>query len=137
MDLALLGPEREFGAGNLHDHTPQPSGAQSRKLVPHSAGFDPDCRVRFGQSSKISKDLASLPASVTADVVVQYYSTPTSLDVNAAKSVGGSSGKHLGLIRSYKWTVSQGSVQSLIAKDPNIKYVSAGLCTGIDPDRPT
>jgi len=77
-----------------------------------------------GQSSKISKDLANLPSNASLDVVIQYYSTPTSSDVNAATSAGASNGKHLGLGKSYKWTMSQGSVQNLIANDPNIKYVS-------------
>jgi len=78
----------------------------------------------FGQSSKISKDLASLPSSASVNVVVQYFSTPTSSDLDAAKSVGAANGKKLGLIKSYNWTVLQGNVKNLVANDANIKYVS-------------
>src|SRR6266851_2705651 len=78
----------------------------------------------FGQSSKISKDLANLPSSASVNVVVQYFSTPTSSDLDAAKSVGAANGKKLGLIKSYNWTVLQGNVKNLVANDANIKYVS-------------
>src|SRR5712691_8539582 len=84
--------------------------------------------LALGQSSKISKDLASLPPKASVSVLVQYSSTPTSLDINAAKSLGATNGKALGLIKGYIWTMSPASVQSLISKDSNIKYVS--------PDRP-
>src|SRR5713226_9768654 len=84
--------------------------------------------LALGQSSKISKDLASLPPKASVSVLVQYSSTPTSLDINAAKSLGATNGKALGLIKGYKWTMSPASVQSIISKDSNIKYVS--------PDRP-
>src|SRR5207253_8009090 len=44
--------------------------------------------------------------------------------VNAAKGVGASNGKAVGLVKGYRWTMSQGNVPSLISKDSNIKYVS-------------
>ena len=69
----------------------------------------------FGESPKISPDLASLPSNAPVNVVVQYYSAPTNSNVNAAKSVGAANGKALGLVNSYKWSMTQGSVQSLIA----------------------
>src|SRR6266568_1555832 len=80
--------------------------------------------LAFGQSSKISRDLANLPSSKVVNAVIQYYTQPTSTDINAAKSAGATNGKALGLVKGYKWTISQGSVQSLLSKDPNIKYVS-------------
>src|SRR5205807_8255258 len=84
--------------------------------------------LALGKSSKISKDLASLPPKAPVSVLVQYSSTPTSSDINAAKSLGATNGKALGLIKGYKWTMSPAAVQGLISRDPNIKYVS--------PDRP-
>ena len=84
--------------------------------------------LALGQSSKISKDLASLPPKAPVSVLVQYSSAPTSSDINAAKSLGATNGKALGLVKGYKWTMSPAAVQGLITKDPNIKYVS--------PDRP-
>src|SRR5712692_1790146 len=76
------------------------------------------------QSSKISKDLQAVPSGTTSNVVVQYYNPPTTTDLNAAKSAGASNGKALGLVKGYRWTMSQGNVQSLINKDSNVKYVS-------------
>src|SRR6266566_2160801 len=76
------------------------------------------------QSSKLSRDLQSLPSSATVNVVVQYYNPPTTTDVNAAKGVGASNGKAFGLVKGYRWTMSQGNVPSLISKDSNIKYIS-------------
>src|SRR5260370_40219796 len=69
----------------------------------------------LGQSSKISRDLAELSSNASLDVLVQYYSPPTSSDINAATSAGAYNGKHLGLGKSYKWTMSRISVQNLIA----------------------
>src|SRR5712691_4044484 len=76
------------------------------------------------QSSKMSKDLQAVPSGTTVNVVVQYYNPPTTTDVNAAKGVGASNGKAVGLVKGYRWTMSQGNVPSLISKDSNIKYVS-------------
>src|SRR6266849_524356 len=76
------------------------------------------------QSSKISKVLQAVPSGTTSNVVVQYYNPPTTTDLNAAKSAGASNGKALGLVKGYRWTMSQGNVQSLINKDSNVKYVS-------------
>src|SRR6266853_5725113 len=76
------------------------------------------------QSSKISKDLQAVPSGTTSNVVVQYYNPPTTTDLNAAKSAGASNGKALGLVKGYRWTMSQGNVQSLINKESNVKYVS-------------
>src|SRR5713226_6821081 len=76
------------------------------------------------QSSKLSRDLQSLPSSATVTVLVQYYNPPTSTDLNAAKGLGASNGKDLGLVKAYRWTLSQGQLSSLISKDPNIKYIS-------------
>src|SRR5713226_552535 len=76
------------------------------------------------QSSKMSKDLQALPSSTTVNVVVQYYNPPTNTDANAAKGLGASNGKAIGLLKGYRWTMSQGNASSLISKDSNIKYVS-------------
>src|SRR6266568_5293299 len=76
------------------------------------------------QSSKMSKDLQAVPSGTTVNVVVQYYNPPTTTDVNAAKGVGASNGKAVGLVKGYRWTMSQGNVPSLISKDSNIKYIS-------------
>ena len=78
----------------------------------------------WGQSSKMSKDLQAVPSGTTVNVVVQYYNPPTTTDVNAAKGVGASNGKAVGLVKGYRWTMSQGNVPSLISKDSNIKYIS-------------
>src|SRR6266700_4067584 len=77
-----------------------------------------------GQSSKMSKDLQLVPSGTTVNVVIQYNIPPTSTDVNAAKGLGASNGKAVGLVKGYRWTMSQGNVSSLISKDSNIKYVS-------------
>jgi len=79
------------------------------------------------QSSKMSKDLLAVPSGTTVNVVVQYSKSPTSTDVNTAKGVGASNGKAVGLVKGYRWTMSQGNVPSLISKDSNIKYVP-GYC---------
>ena len=76
------------------------------------------------QSSKMSRDLQDMPDGQQANVLIQYYMPPTRIDVNAAKSVGGRNGKALGLVKGYKWAMTPGNVQSLLAKDPNVKYVS-------------
>src|SRR6266566_480769 len=77
----------------------------------------------WGQSSKLSKDLQAA-TSTNVDVVIQYYTPPTSVDTNAATSQGASNGKAVGLVRGYKWTMPKGNVSTLISKDPNIKYIS-------------
>ncbi len=76
------------------------------------------------QSSKLSRDLQSLPSSATVTVLVQYYNPPASTDLNAAKGLGASNGKGLGLVKGYRWTMSQGQLSNLISKDSNIKYIS-------------
>src|SRR3989442_9332976 len=78
----------------------------------------------WGQSSKMSKDLQAVPSGTTVNVVVQYYNPPTSTDVNAAKAQGASNGKAIGLVKGYRWSMSQSGVQNLINKDSNVKYVS-------------
>src|SRR5713101_1038454 len=80
--------------------------------------------LSWGQSSKMSKDLQALPSGTTVNVVVQYYNPPTNTDANAAKGLGASNGKAIGLVKGYRWTMSQGNVPSLISKDSNIKYIS-------------
>src|SRR5437879_5569443 len=70
------------------------------------------------QSSKMSRDLQSLPSSGAAvGVLVQYYNPPTSTDLNAAKGLGAGNGKGLGLVKGYRWTMSQGQVSKLISQD--------------------
>src|SRR5207302_7765079 len=69
----------------------------------------------WGQSSKLSKDLQAA-TSTNVDVVIQYYTPPTSVDTNAATSQGASNGKAVGLVRGYKWTMPKGNVSTLISK---------------------
>src|SRR5947209_14987195 len=57
----------------------------------------------WGQSSKLSKDLQSLPSTSSVNVIVQYYTPPSTTDANAAKSVGANNGKALGLIKGNKY----------------------------------
>jgi serine protease AprX len=76
------------------------------------------------QSSKLSRDLQALPSSATVSVLVQYYHPPTSTDLTVAKGLGASNGKGLGLVKGYRWTMSQGQLSNLINKDSNIKYIS-------------
>src|SRR5216684_3079774 len=71
------------------------------------------------QSSKLSRDLQSLPSGTAVSVLVQYYSQPTSSDVNAAKSLGASNGKGLALVKGYRWTMSRGQLSNLVNKDSN------------------
>src|SRR5947209_19765976 len=66
----------------------------------------------------------SVTSGTTVNVVIQYYTPPTSTDVNTAKGLGASNGKAIGLVKGYGWAMSQGNVSSLISKDSNIKYVS-------------
>src|SRR6266852_9739751 len=80
------------------------------------------------KTSKMSKDLLAHPSSTTVNVLIQYYTPATSTDVNTAKGLGASNGKAFGLVKGYRWTMSQGNVASLISKDSNVKYIS--------PDRP-
>src|SRR5947209_14714061 len=76
------------------------------------------------QSSKMSKDLQAVPSGTPVNVVVQYYNPPATTDVNAAKAQGASNGKAIGLLKGYRWSMSQSGVQNLINKDSNVKYVS-------------
>ena len=48
-----------------------------------------------GQSSKLAKDLQDLPSSQAVDVVIQYYSPPTTTSATLVKSVGGTNGQAL------------------------------------------
>src|SRR5258706_3030684 len=79
------------------------------------------------QSSKLSRDLQALPSDAAVSVLVQYYNPPTSVDVNVAKGLGAGNGKGLGLVKGYRWTMSQGQLSNLISKDSNIKYISLDL----------
>jgi serine protease AprX len=76
------------------------------------------------QSSKLSRDLESLPSGAAVSVLVQYYNPPTSTDLTVAKSLGASNGKGLALVKGYRWTMSRGHLSNLISKDSNIKYIS-------------
>src|SRR5260370_36086363 len=79
---------------------------------------------RAAQSSKLSRDLQALLSGTTVTILVQYYNQPTSTDVNAAKGLGASNGKGLGLVKGYRWTMSDGQLPNLISKDSNVKYIS-------------
>src|SRR2546427_536150 len=59
------------------------------------------------QSSKMSKDLQAVPSGTPVNVVVQYYNPPATTDVNAAKAQGASNGKAIGLLKGYRWSMSQ------------------------------
>src|SRR5713101_299467 len=76
------------------------------------------------QSSKLSRDLQGLSSSTAVSVLVQYYNQPTSSYVNAAKCLGASNSKGLGLVKGYRWTMSAGQLPNLISKDSNVKYIS-------------
>jgi len=76
------------------------------------------------QSSKLSRDLQALPSAATVRVVTQYYNPPTSTDLNTAKALGASNGKGLGLVKGFRFTISQGQLTKLISQDSNIKYIS-------------
>src|SRR6266849_7257234 len=82
----------------------------------------------FGQSSKLSKDLQSLPSGATTNVIVQYYSPPGKTDSNAASSVGATNGRALGLIKGTRYGMTAAAAQKLVSLDANVKYIS--------PDRP-
>lgn len=81
-----------------------------------------------GQSSKLAKDLQDLPSSQAVDVVIQYYSPPTTTSATLVKSVGGTNGQALGLIKGNKYNLTAAGAASLIGLDSNVKYIS--------PDRP-
>ena len=78
----------------------------------------------WGQSSKLSKDLQSLPSTSSVNVIVQYYNPPSTTDANAAKSVGATNGKALGLIKGNKYGMTLASAQKLLSLDTNVKYIS-------------
>src|SRR5713226_7958318 len=78
----------------------------------------------WGQSSKLSKDLQSLPSTSSVNVIVQYYTPPSTTDANAAKSVGATNGKALGLIKGNKYGMTLASAQKLVTLDTNVKYIS-------------
>ena len=78
----------------------------------------------WGQSSKLSKDLQSLPSTSSVNVIVQYYTPPSTTDANAAKSVGANNGKALGLIKGNKYGMTLASAQKLLSLDTNVKYIS-------------
>src|ERR1700741_3628502 len=78
-----------------------------------------------GQSSKLSKDLQSLPSATPVNVVIQYYNSQTSTDTNYAKSVGAAVGKGLGLINGYGFSnMSPTTAAKLVSLDANVKYIS-------------
>jgi hypothetical protein len=78
-----------------------------------------------GQSSKLSKDLQSLPSGTPVNVVIQYYNPPTSTDTNYASSVGATPGKALGLIKGNGYAaMSPTAATKLVSLDTNVKYVS-------------
>src|SRR5438132_4264716 len=74
--------------------------------------------------SKIASDLQHLPSGTTKNVIVQYYETPGTSDLDAAVTVGAINGKKLGLIKSAKFTMSVSAAQNLVRVDPNVKYMS-------------
>lgn len=76
------------------------------------------------QSSKLSRDLQSIPSGAAVSVLVQYYNPPTSTDLTVAKGLGASNGKSLALVKGYRWTMSRGHLSNLMNKDSNIKYIS-------------
>src|SRR5437588_12632568 len=76
------------------------------------------------RSSTLSKDLQSLPSTSSVNVIVQYYTPPSTTDANAAKSVGATNGKALGLIKGNKYGMTAGSAQKLVSLDTNVKYIS-------------
>src|SRR5437879_11134526 len=78
----------------------------------------------WGQSSKLSKDLRSLPSTSSVNVIVRYYTPPSTTDANAAKSVGATNGKALGLIKGNKYGMTLASAQKLLSLDTNVKYIS-------------
>jgi serine protease AprX len=84
--------------------------------------------LSFGQSSKLSKDLQGLPSGQSVDVIVQYFSAPTTADANAALLAGASKGKKLGTIKANRYTMLAGTAAKLAGADANVKYIS--------PDRP-
>src|SRR6266851_928183 len=76
------------------------------------------------QSSKISKDLQSLPSGTPVSVVIQYKTAPTGTDTNAAKSVGATPVRGLGLIKGYGFSnMSPTAAAKLVSVDPNVKYI--------------
>jgi serine protease AprX len=80
--------------------------------------------LAFGQSPKISPDLQAVGANSNVNVIVQYYNTPNATELGVANSVAAATGKGLGLVKAYAWTMSPSNVQNLINQDPNVKYVS-------------
>src|SRR5438445_3169871 len=105
--------------GKQKNQTQRHLGQTHRRSAPGAAHSD----VGLGSVFKLSKDLQAA-TSTNVDVVIQYYTPPTSVDTNAATSQGASNGKAVGLVRGYKWTMPKGNVSTLISKDPNIKYIS-------------
>src|SRR5947209_16970396 len=49
----------------------------------------------------------SVTSGTTVNVVIQYYTPPTSTDVNTAKGLGASNGKAIGLVKGYGWAMSR------------------------------
>ena len=78
-----------------------------------------------GQSSKVSKDLQSLPSATSVNVAIQYYNPPTSTDANYARSVGATPGKAVGLIKGSGYAaMSPTAAAKLVSLDTNVKYIS-------------
>src|SRR5438093_1047021 len=76
------------------------------------------------QSSRLSLDLQNLPASQTANVVIQYYTPPTAANIAAAQAAGASNGKALGLVKGNGYAMSRAQASNLLTLDPNVKYIS-------------
>src|SRR5260370_6147727 len=71
------------------------------------------------QSSKLSRDLQSLPSGAAVSVLVQYYNPPTFTELNVAKGLGAGNGKGLALVKGYRWTMVRGQLSNLISRDSN------------------
>jgi serine protease AprX len=84
--------------------------------------------LAFGGSSKLSKDLQNLPSGQAANVIVQYYKTPTTTDTSAATSAGATKLKKLGSFKGHGFSMSGAAAAKLVSLNSNVKYIS--------PDRP-
>ena len=84
--------------------------------------------LAFGGSSKLSKDLQNLPSGQSANVIVQYYKTPTTTDTSAATSAGATKLKKLGSFKGHGYSMSPAAAAKLASLNTNVKYIS--------PDRP-
>jgi len=81
--------------------------------------------IAFGQSSKVSKDLQSMPSGTPTNVIIQYYNPPGKADATAASSVGATNSRALGLIKGARFSnMSPTAALKLVSLDPNVKYIS-------------